>query len=182
MGMSVGVKVDTSQLQNYSNKIKNLTGEQKELFYTNASREMAGRLLALVIPRTPVGKSHKENGKTVRQGGTLRRGWIADVSSGTTNRRAPNPAEINGAVKSLQVEKVPGGYYNITIVNSAPYASYVEYGHRQTPGRYVPAIGKRLKANWVEGKHFLQLSEQDLQKVAPSVLEKLLDNFLRQVF
>ncbi len=22
---------------------------------------------------------------------------------------------------------------------------YVEYGHRQEPGRYVPAIGKRLK-------------------------------------
>ena len=25
------------------------------------------------------------------------------------------------------------------------YASYVEYGHRQEPGRYVPALGKRLK-------------------------------------
>ena len=36
------------------------------------------------------------------------------------------------------------------------YAPHVEFGHRQQPGRYVPAIGKRLKASYVEGQHFLQ--------------------------
>lgn len=35
------------------------------------------------------------------------------------------------------------------------YAPYVELGHRQTPGRYVPAIGKRLVADHVDGKYFL---------------------------
>ena len=36
------------------------------------------------------------------------------------------------------------------------YAPWVELGHNQTPGRYVPAIGKRLKASYVVGKPFLR--------------------------
>lgn len=36
------------------------------------------------------------------------------------------------------------------------YAPHVEFGHRQEPGRYVPAIGKRLKASYVEGQYFLK--------------------------
>lgn len=36
------------------------------------------------------------------------------------------------------------------------YAPHVEYGHRQNPGQFVPAIGKRLKARYVEGQHFLR--------------------------
>lgn len=35
------------------------------------------------------------------------------------------------------------------------YAPYVEIGHHQTPGRYVPAIGKRLVASYVPGKPYL---------------------------
>lgn len=36
------------------------------------------------------------------------------------------------------------------------YAPHVEFGHRQKPGRYVPEIGKQLKASYVEGQRFLQ--------------------------
>lgn len=36
--------------------------------------------------------------------------------------------------------------------NPRVYAQYYEYGHRQTPGRYVPQIGKRLKAQFVKGR------------------------------
>ena len=42
-----------------------------------------------------------------------------------------------------------GSNYEIEVSNSTEYASYVEYGHRQTPGRYIPAICKRLKKSWV---------------------------------
>ena len=37
----------------------------------------------------------------------------------------------------------------------ADYAVYVEVGHSQQPGRYVPAIGKRLVASWVEGRWYM---------------------------
>jgi len=38
------------------------------------------------------------------------------------------------------------------------YAPYVELGHHQQPGRYVPAIGKRLVRSWVPGKPFIRPS------------------------
>jgi len=75
-----------------------------------------------------------------------------------------------------------GASYSVTITNATPYASYVEYGHRQTPGRYVPAIGKRLVASWVEGKHMLEISEGNLSGVLPGVLQTKLDALLRTVF
>jgi len=33
------------------------------------------------------------------------------------------------------------------------YAPFVEFGHKQEVGRYVPAIGKRLVAPFVEARH-----------------------------
>ena len=52
--------------------------------------------------------------------------------------------------------KVEGKVHSIKIgydTNQAPYADYYENGHKQTPGRYVPAIGKKLKQSYVPGKH-----------------------------
>ena len=46
-------------------------------------------------------------------------------------------AKIGGKyVQSLPISK-RGGNYQIEIVNSVHYASYVEFGHRQTLRRYV---------------------------------------------
>lgn len=41
------------------------------------------------------------------------------------------------------------------IATAVTYAPYVEIGHHQTPGRYVPAIGKRLVASYVPGKPYM---------------------------
>ena len=68
------------------------------------------------------------------------------------------------------------------IINPVEYASYVEYGHRQTPGRYVPAIGKKLKSGWVEGKLIMTNSVKELQKDAPKIIEKKVQKFLEGVF
>ncbi len=94
-------------------------------FCEKASKELAARLLALVIPRTPVGqydgepymcsttgKSHisaKVDGKNC---GTLRRGWTAGKE--ITPR---------AYVKSLPIEK-SGNYYIIRVINPVKYASY----------------------------------------------------------
>lgn len=37
--------------------------------------------------------------------------------------------------------------------NQAPYADAYENGHKQQVGRYVPAIGKKLKVSFVPGRH-----------------------------
>ena len=75
-----------------------------------------------------------------------------------------------------------GEQYTVTIINNLEYASYVEYGHRQTPGRYVPALGKTLKASWVKGRFMLTISEQEVKTLAPSILNDMLYDALKGVF
>lgn len=48
------------------------------------------------------------------------------------------------------------GEYKVYIGSNVYYAPYVELGHHQTPGRFVPQIGKRLKASWVQPKPFIK--------------------------
>lgn len=150
----MGVTVDTKELAAFREKLKTLSSVQAPIFFDQAVKEMANSLLGLVIPRTPVGN--------YTGGGTLRLGWTNLQSAGFNVQRGV-------------------GSYTITLTNPTYYASYVEYGHRQTPGRYVPAIGKRLVKSWVEGQYFLKISEEELQGIAPQILQTLLDNFLRTV-
>lgn len=77
------------------------------------------------------------------------------------------------------ITKVSGGY-EAEIINNTEYASYVNYGHRQTPGRYVPAIGKRLKKGWVDGKFFIELSVAELKAITEPLLEKKLKKYLEE--
>ena len=93
-------------------------------------------------------------------GGTLRRGWDASIGAKAVNT---------------------GGGYTVTITNSVEYASYVEFGHRQTPGRYVPAIGKSLKKSWVSGQFFLTKAELELEKELPKLIEKKLEAWIKEV-
>lgn len=52
------------------------------------------------------------------------------------------------------------------------YAPYVELGHHQQPGRYVPAIKKRLVASFVPGKPFLRPALENHQEDYKSIIEK----------
>lgn len=158
-------RTDFEQLKKLQKQMQKLQKVDLNKFCNDASKELAARLLSLVIPRTPVGVYPDETGK---KGGTLRRGWTA----GQKDR----PRQY---AMSLPVEK-SGSYYVLRVINPVNYASYVEFGHRQTPGRYVPAIGKQLKKGWVPGKYFLTLSEQDLERIAPSVLQRKLNKFLQE--
>lgn len=161
-------KFDHKEFDELKERLEQLAnGKETEKFYEDCAKELAARLLALVIPDTPVGVYPQESGIS---GGSLRRGW-------TDNKDVDPDVYVQG----VKVEK-SGKTYTITIVNNVEYAPYVEYGHRQTPGRYVPAIGKRLKESFVPGKHMLQKSEQKLQSIAPSVLKKKTDKFLKEAF
>ena len=206
---------DFAQLQELQNRLKKLQNADMQKFCVEASRELAARLLALVIPRTPVGRKPnlKQLGgeaakKTVRvksasgksqtflsregaileahwggyMGGTLRRGWTAkseaEAESGSGRSIAADGVQY---AQSIPVVK-SGESYQITVINPVRYASYVEFGHRQTPGRYVPALGKRLKASWVKGQYMLTISEKQLASIAPGILERKLQAFLTEVF
>ena len=158
-------KVDFKELRNFTDKVEQtLGGEQIHLFMEACAKELAARLLTKVIKRTPVGEYPD------RVGGTLRRGWTAEKQQ-----------SVASYVNDLKITQ-NGVMYAIEIVNPVEYASYVEFGHRQQPGRYVPAIGKRLKKSWVEGKFMLTISSQEIQEAAPDVLEKKLKRKLGEAF
>ena len=158
-------KVDFSELQKFVDKVETVLDEdQVQLFMEACAKELAARLLTKVIKRTPVGVYPD------RVGGTLRRGWTAEKQQ-----------DVMTYVNSLNVTH-SGDSFTIEIVNPVEYASYVEFGHRQKPGRFVPAIGKRLKAKWVEGKFMLTISSQEVQEAAPGVLERKLQRKLGEAF
>lgn len=166
--MGRNVKVNFKELQKFRDEVeKNLSGAQLELFIESCSKELAARLLAKVIKRTPVGEYPLESGK---KGGTLKRGWTGEKSQSAT-----------AYADSLKVTRSCGAYV-IEIVNPVEYASYVEFGHRQTPGRFVPAIGKRLVQGWVEGKFMLTVSEDEIRNDAPRVLQNKLQKKLKECF
>ena len=170
--MSKWGKVDFKQLKKLQDKMQKLNDMQQE-FCEAAAKELAARLLAKVIRRTPTGvvpdyitpqvKKDHWQGYT---GGTLKRGWTGGKTS-------------DGAAyaKSLPISK-NGDTFVIDIINPVEYASYVEYGHRATPGRFVPELGMKLKSGWVQGRFMLTISVDELQKDAPKILEKKLAKWL----
>lgn len=200
-------------------KCKGLKDFQKELeklqppdeFVEACAKELAARMLRMVIKRTPVGNPPQdinENRKTTveavgesgkkkkflsreasiyqqywsgYEGGTLRRGWISKTQKeAENNKSAPQATEILEYVNGMQVSR-SGGVYKIEIINPVRYASYVEYGHRQSPGKYVPALGKQLKKGWVPGQRMMTISEQELEHIAPQVLERKIKKYLEGI-
>ena len=66
-----------------------------------------------------------------------------------------------------------GNTYIINVFNTVEYASFVESGHRQEVGRYVPAIERRLVRPWVEGKFMMKLTEAEIEKKFQQLFRQL---------
>ena len=144
--------------------------EHKDLFIRQMANELATIFFTEVKKRTPVGKGTfevvgkikrgKNKGKVklkkISQGGSLRRSWY-----------------ITKAIKHRN-------YYIASIVNPMEYASYVENGHRQKVGRYVPVLGKRLKTNFVEGHHMMKLSPKLVEQEGYAYVQQRFYDFLRR--
>lgn len=145
-------KFDIEGLKELQNKLQKL--QDPDAFCESCAKELAARLLTKVIKRTPVGQYPVGSGKT---GGTLRRGW-------TTGKSAANYADSMAVSHS-------GNVYTIEIINPVEYASYVEYGHRT-----------RNHNGWVKGRFMMTISEQELQSIAPKVLEKRIQEYMKGVF
>ena len=155
------------QLKEYADKLEKLTDADINDLCVKCSRQLAARLLALVIPRTPVGNYPASSGK---KGGTLRRGWTSSTYNRAQAANDSGDAAVKATTwaKNLRVHK-SGNLYTIEIKNPVEYASYVEFGHRTKSG------------GWVDGKYMLTISEERLKQIAPRVLEKMLYQKIREV-
>lgn len=145
-------KYDISQLKEFRDNLEKL---DVDVFLKSCVNELSARLLRKVKKRTPVGIYPVEMGKV---GGTLRRNWYVE-----------DHVSVNGKE------------YKVDVYNNTHYAPYVEYGHRQTPGRFVPGLNKRLVASWVNGRFMLTESENELRGQADAILKRKLDRALKDI-
>ena len=155
---------DYRQLQKIRNNLDRLERMDMNKFCQDVSKELAARLLALVIPRTPVGRYPKSSGK---KGGTLRRGWTARTAG---EAAAGSTMDAKAYAAALPVSRQGRNFY-VQVINPMEYASWVEYGH---------TYDHRTK--WLNGQYFLTLSEHDLERLAPGLIERKLEALLREVF
>jgi hypothetical protein len=177
---------DFKQLEELAKKIEKMSKFDVQKFCEDVSRELAARLLAKVIKRTPVGEGAfeviKKDGSyrtyKIKNGGTLRRGWTAKTQEEAEGGKVPNAKEYADSLKILRL----GNNYIIIVKNPVEYSSYVEFGHRQEPGRFVPALGKKLKSAWVNGHFMLTISEKELESQLPKIIERKLTKFMEECF
>lgn len=182
-------KTDYKQLKRVQEKLQRLAETDFDRVCRELSQELAQRLLAKTIRRTPVGvkpkflgedkkalpKTQKVTGASGKKRSFLtREGAILDKYwSGYVGGRLRRGWTVGGVIKN-------GSTYEVEIINPVEYASYVEYGHRQRPGRYVPQIGKTLKRAWVPGRFMLTISERELEVDGPKIIEKRVMEALKE--
>lgn len=152
-------------LKDLQKKMEKFQKNELDQFIEACAKELAARLLAKVIKRTPVGEYEEGSGKV---GGTLRRGWTTQASgSGSEGLKTRGATQY---VDTLKVHHF-GGVYVIEITNPIEYASYVEYGHRTSNHK-----------GWVQGKFMMTISEKEIRDAAPGILEKKLQKELERIF
>lgn len=156
---------DFKQLEELQKKLQRLQGNKEfYAFCESCAKELAARLLAKVIKRTPVGEYESSSGKV---GGTLRRGWTTKTEEEAQGGGNPG---AKAYADSLKVHYY-GGTYVVEVTNPVHYASYVEFGHRTANHE-----------GWVKGQFMLTISEQELQTQAPKILERKLTKYLGECF
>lgn len=192
MGRFGNAKFD--DLKKFQSNLNKLNENELNTFIESCAKELAARLLAKVIKRTPVGEYDKQvsftanlperevnfttkSGKSVNFTAKAQEKKVSFKPStgkkGGTLRRGWTAGKTSSAsayVDSLRVNHF-GGTYVIEIVNPVDYASYVEFGHRT-----------RDHKGWVKGKFMLTISEQELEASAPKILQRKLEKKLGEVF
>lgn len=181
-------QIDTRQLKELQRKLEKLR-DNSDTFMDKCTKNLTARVLRKVIKRTPVGNysgqeydcngegmnfHHKGRKVDNKVGGELRKGWTAAAPDEAKNDSGE--VDINKFVNSLAVVH-SGDETSITIANPLDYASYVEYGHRVV---ITDGSGKKKTVGYAPGHHMLEISVQDIQKVAPKVLERLVNNYFKR--
>lgn len=188
------------QLKEYAERLEKLTDADIEELCIKCSKELAARLLALVIPATPVGKNKytyetkkiydywREDGtddiagkrhrydtgktKTVRH----------TVKVGGTLRRGWTSKTHDEAASGTGKRGEPAKEY----AASLPVRKVGDYYKIQiiNPVEYASYVefGHRTKSGgWVEGRYMLTISEEQLKQISPAVLQRMINKKLHEV-
>lgn len=155
-----GVEIDFSGFERLNAKLTVLAhaGEFKKV-RRRTLRKLAQVYIRTAKENTPVGEF-----KEVEQDGQIYR------TESEHMRRSWEAGRIGSKKK---VARIP-------VFNTASYASYVNDGHRQTPGRYVPILGKRLVKGFVDGLNMAEKAAAATEKSAYDILDAEITTHLRK--
>lgn len=165
-----------SGLEKFRDELNKL--QNPDEFVESCAKELAARLLRMVVKRTPVGDYSKEievtakrDSKKHKKGDTYKKKVNPSGKMGGTLRRGWTNSERAGTYAAYMPIHHFDDTYVIEIVNPVEYASYVEYGHRTANHK-----------GWVRGQFMMTISEQELEKIAPKVLENKIKKYLKGCF
>lgn len=194
--MGQAVKINLAGLEVMKKNLENIQKNQTEIM-ESLVKSLGALLLRKVIFRTPVGvyendfQTYKRDNKKKnikagdikydKNGKAKRKSYKSITTKNVTYiyRRRGGNLRRNWTIGEVFKN---GNMYSVEVINSAFYASYVEYGHRQTPGRFVPVLGKKLKRAWIPGRFMLTISENEIKENMDAILEKKLNSILKKVF
>ena len=175
--------VDFDELKKFTETLQK-TADKSEEIAIACLKEIAARLLAKVIKRTPTGKykgvvEFTANIPERKVKFTTKAGKNVEFTAKAQQKKVSfKPKKGVGkkggtlrrgwTANKLDVAK-NGSAYTIVIKNDVPYAVYVENGHRTAN-----------KKGWVEGQFMLRISENELRTQAPAILEKKMEAMLRE--
>jgi len=109
---------------------------------------------------------------------------MAERALTKTKKRTPvGVGDLRGAWYRSGIAR-RGNDFMINLINPKLYASFVEYGHFQQVGRFIPGYwsgdkfvyvkdyetGMVLKNPWVEGRFMLTISVQEIEREIPARL------------
>lgn len=144
------VTVDLSGFEDLLKKTQELQNNISSL-NEEITDNLAQHYLAEAIANTPVGAlAISPDGKYRSESEHMRRSWEAE--------------RINDSTVKVQ--------------NTASYASYVNDGHRQRPGRFIPVLGKRLTKSFVKGLHMQEKAEAATKRASDKIIKNALDDYL----
>nr|DAV14317.1 MAG TPA: putative tail component [Caudoviricetes sp.] len=144
------VTVDLSGFEELLKKTQELQNNVSSLNKT-ITDDLAQHYLAEAIANTPVGETKTSpDGKYRSVSEHMRRSWEAERINDST----------------------------VKVLNTASYASYVNDGHRQRPGRFIPVLGKRLTKSFVKGLHMQEKAEAATRRASDKIMKNALDDYL----
>lgn len=153
------VSFDFSGFEELEERLNRISGEAFLKVKEDAVKELASVYLRNAKENTPVlGIQTKKlaNGTVISTDSEhMRRSWHA------------------GDLESTKKET------KIKVYNGASYAAFVNDGHRQIKGRFVPILGKCLVKGWVEGLYITDKAENAVKRKASAILIRNLERILR---
>ena len=159
------VEIIGGDLKAWKDSIKMLSSRTAiRAIATEVLTQCARHIIKDLKANSPVGEpDYKIHPNAGDSPGELRRAW--DIDNVT-----------------LQIVKTPVGYA-VTVKNTTPQASWVNYGRRQTyPGRYVWHIGHYLRRDYLPGTYFLERTADEFSFKMDGTAQSKVEAWLRTVF